>query len=100
MISREEVETLANLARLELSDAEVASLQQDISGILDYVGQVSAVPLAAGEPAAPAHRNRMRDDAVRTPHDPLAQTEADLRAAFPKEEAGYNVVRKIIQKDE
>ena len=43
MISREEVLQLALLARLKLDDKEVAGLQKDISGILEYVGQISAI---------------------------------------------------------
>ena len=46
MISKEEVLQLAELARLKLQEREVESLQKDISSILDYVGQVSAVEIA------------------------------------------------------
>lgn len=98
MISKEEIKNLAELARLELSDAETAGLQKDISNILDYVGQVAA---SAGDAAADAPRNRnvMRDDIPRT-GGVLIGKEETLRAAFPKREGDYNVVRKIIQKDE
>lgn len=108
MISKEEVEKLAELARLQLGEGEVESLQKDISGILDYVGQVSAVSLqgevqgdtlAAGlskEPPLP--RNVMRDD---VPYDNgLSGKHEALLDAFPKREGDYLVVRKIIQKDE
>jgi aspartyl-tRNA(Asn)/glutamyl-tRNA(Gln) amidotransferase subunit C len=99
MISKEEVLHLAELARLKLSDAEVEGLQKDISSILDYVGQVAAV---SGDDAmtAPLVRNIMRDDTPRTAYDIVAGKEESLRAAFPKREGQYNVVRKIIQKDE
>ena len=98
MISKEEVLNLAALARLELSEAEVAELQRDISNILEYVGQVSALG-ATSATAAPAHRNVMRDDAVYDGTLVSGKAEA-LRAAFPTREGDYNVVRKIIQKDE
>jgi hypothetical protein len=42
----------------------------------------------------------MRKDTPRAAADPLAGKEESLRAAFPKREGGFNVVRKIIQKDE
>ncbi|MEI7720219.1 MAG: Asp-tRNA(Asn)/Glu-tRNA(Gln) amidotransferase subunit GatC [bacterium] len=106
MISREDVEGLAKLARLELGEAEKASLGKDISNILEYVGHVAAVSGAASGPTAPAHHNVMRADTPRPPAqagevgDQLAGKEAAIRAAFPKEEKGYNVVRKILQKDE
>ncbi len=99
MISREEVQNLAELARLKLTDEEVGGLQKDISNILDYVGQVSA---SAGESAEdiPVVHNVMREDEPRSAADSLAGKEEALRGAFPKREGNYNVVRKIIQKDE
>ena len=102
MISREEVQHLATLARLELSDKEIESLQKDKSGILEYVGQVSAVAGAGegGKKPMPKLHNVMREDALREENDPLAGKEKSLREAFPKEKDGFNVVRKIIQKDE
>ena len=100
MISREEIEHLATLARIELHEGEVASLQKDISGILEYVGQVSAVQGNTAVPTVSLHHNVMRADVSRTDGDALAGKEEAVRAAFPKSENGYNVVRKIIQKDE
>lgn len=100
MISKEEIEGLAKLARLELSDAEKESLQKDISNILDYVGQVSAITVESQEKTLPLVHNVMRVDAPRAEDDQLASKEAAIRAAFPKEKNGFNVVRKIIQKDE
>lgn len=99
MISKEEIQGLAELARLKLSEGEVASLQKDVSSILDYVGQIAAVP-AHEQNTTPLHRNQTRADTPRTEADMLYGKEEALRAAFPKEERGYNVVRKIIQKDE
>lgn len=91
---------MAALARLDVGEAEVASLQTDISNILDYVGQVSAVSLDTKEPEAPLVRNVLRADAPRQEGDTMAGKEESVKAAFPKREGEYNVVRKIIQKDE
>jgi aspartyl-tRNA(Asn)/glutamyl-tRNA(Gln) amidotransferase subunit C len=99
MISKEEIKNLAELARLEISEEETTGLQKDISNILDYVGQVAAVA-AEGGPVIPLHRNVMREDRPRETGGILADKEEALRAAFPKREGDYNVVRKIIQKDE
>ncbi len=128
MISKEEIQNLAELARLKLTEEETASLQKDISNILDYVGQLSASKGVSADKeastdhplmtyregdaslSAPLVHNVMREDLPRlasgkagTPHasdDTLAGKEESLKAAFPKRESGYNVVRKIIQKDE
>jgi aspartyl/glutamyl-tRNA(Asn/Gln) amidotransferase C subunit len=99
MISRDEVLNLAALARLTLSEAEVDSLQKDISSILDYVGQVSAVSSAA-EKISPLNRNVLREDLPRPAGDTMSGKEEVMRAAFPTREGDHNVVRKIIQKDE
>ena len=99
MISREEVLQLAELARLKLSDKEVAGLQKDISNILEYVGQISQVNVEK-EKATPFNYNVMREDVHRADGDTMGGKEEVLRTAFPKKENDYNVVRKIIQKDE
>lgn len=99
MISKDEVKNLAELARLQLTPEEEESLQKDISNILEYVGQVSAVSGGQKTEVAPVH-NVMRDDTARASGEALAGKEESLRAAFPKREGSYNVVRKIIQKDE
>lgn len=100
MISLEDIRNLAGLARLKLSAAEEESLQKDISNILDYVGQVSSVPLPEKKQDAGLWHNVMRADTPRESSDSLADKEEALRAAFPRREGGFNVVRKIIQKDE
>lgn len=90
---------MATLARLSLSDEEVAGLQKDISNILEYVGQVSAISIE-GDKEKPLQRNVMREDTPRVAEDLMATKEEALRGAFPKREGDFNVVRKIIQKDE
>jgi aspartyl-tRNA(Asn)/glutamyl-tRNA(Gln) amidotransferase subunit C len=97
MISKEEVQNLAELARLKLSDAEVEGLQKDISSILDYVGQVSKVEMSDTK-EVPALHNVMRNDAPREATDTMAGKEEVVKAAFPKREGEFNVVRKIIEK--
>ena len=104
MISREEVLKLAELARLKVEDGEVESLQKDISNILDYVGQVSAVKgntsAKAEELPLTTNRNVMRADTPRVATDLMAGKEEVLRGAFPARVGDHNMVRKIIQKDE
>jgi aspartyl-tRNA(Asn)/glutamyl-tRNA(Gln) amidotransferase subunit C len=97
MISLEDIRTLAQLARLKLSPTEEESLQKDISGILDYVGQVASVGSASEAEIQPLVRNVMRED---VPYEsaPLGKRDA-LVAAFPKRRGDFNEVRKIIEKD-
>jgi len=104
MVSKEEIVNLAELARLKLTEEEVAGLQKDISSILEYVGQLNSFQGDTLTPelskVSPLVHNVMREDTPRETEDPLSGKEDVLRAAFPKQERGYNVVRKIIQKDE
>ena len=102
MISREEVLKLAKLARLKIGEMEIPSLQKDISNILEYVAAVSVVeiPLSSDEQCGQINNNVMREDMPRNADDALTGKEAALRAAFPARDGDYNVVRKIIQKDE
>lgn len=95
MISLDDIRGLAELARLKLSGKEEEALQKDISNILNYVGQVSAVTVTE-QHEKPVVRNAMRND---VPAMVLGKRDA-LVAAFPTREGDYNVVRKIIQKDE
>ena len=100
MISKEEVQNLATLARLQLSEAEVEGLQKDISNILDYVGQINAVAIDDATPKAGVVHNAMRADTMRDTSDVMAGKEESLRSEFPKRDGNFNVVRKIIDKDE
>jgi aspartyl-tRNA(Asn)/glutamyl-tRNA(Gln) amidotransferase subunit C len=45
MISREEVQHIASLARLELSDTEIEKMQKDLSSILDYFDLLKKAPV-------------------------------------------------------
>lgn len=100
MISKEEVEALAALARLTLKEGEAEALGKDISNILDYVGQVKNFSIEGAQEERPVLRNVMREDAPRAGDDAFANKREAVIAQFPKREGDYSVVRKIIQKDE
>ncbi len=103
MISREDIENLAHLSRLKLTEEELAGLEKDFPAILEYVGQLArnsgGVGAVAGgsAPAAEALRNVMREDA---PGVTVGSSREVLLAAAPRREGDYFVVRKIIQRDE
>ena len=64
LISREQVEHVAMLARLGLSDDEKARLQVQLSSILEYMAALSQVDTSTIPPTAQVIplRNVMRDD--------------------------------------
>jgi aspartyl-tRNA(Asn)/glutamyl-tRNA(Gln) amidotransferase subunit C len=51
-ISREEVLRVAELAHLELSDAEVTKYQQQIDSILEYIAKLNVLDTSDVEPMA------------------------------------------------
>jgi len=65
-ISRDDVQHLAQLSSLQLSDAEIESLQGDIGAILDYVEKLSELNTDGVEPTYQVTdlENVWRDDVV------------------------------------
>jgi aspartyl-tRNA(Asn)/glutamyl-tRNA(Gln) amidotransferase subunit C len=93
MLSPSEIRRIARLARIELSDADVAALGPELNGILGLVDQMQAVDTRGVEPMShpQAGAQRLRVDAV---------TEADHRADFqsvaPAVEDGLYLVPKVL----
>ena len=92
-LERSDVEKIAHLARMAVSDEELASVADDLSNILDLVEQMNAVNTAGVAPMAhPLHMlQRLRADKV---------SEEDQRDYFqeiaPATEAGCYLVPKVI----
>jgi aspartyl-tRNA(Asn)/glutamyl-tRNA(Gln) amidotransferase subunit C len=94
-VSSDDVKKLANLARIELQDAEVEKLRGEIESILQYVDAVQKVPMPEGVAASPHLdiQNVMRDDG--TPHETGKYT-AEIVAQFPNEDENFLKVKKIL----
>lgn len=94
MIRTEDVEKLARLSRLALTDDEKESLRKDMDSILEYVAEVQKVSAnMATEKKVEMLRNVMRDDTH--PHESGIFTEVLLSAA-PQREGQYVKVKKIL----
>jgi aspartyl-tRNA(Asn)/glutamyl-tRNA(Gln) amidotransferase subunit C len=89
-----DIKALADLARLELSEAEMAALEKEIPDILKFVEQIQSVATDA-KPASPELRNVMRSD--ENPHETGEYTERLLQAA-PKSESGRIVVKQVVSR--
>jgi aspartyl-tRNA(Asn)/glutamyl-tRNA(Gln) amidotransferase subunit C len=93
-LSLEQVQRIAHLARIEISEAEARTTQGHLNGIFALIEQMQAVDTAGVEPMAHAQdlAQRLRDDVV---------SESDRRAAFqavaPETEAGLYLVPKVIE---
>jgi len=67
MISREDVEHVARLARLELTDDETERMREELTAILAYIDKLRALDTEHVEPTSHAVPivNVMREDEVR-----------------------------------
>jgi len=92
MISPEEVEYVARLARLRFDDDELARLRPELARIIEYVHQLSELDLSGLEPTAHAVplKNVFRVD---EPEPGLAHEKAV--GPGPKVERGQFVVPRI-----
>lgn len=92
-LSLAEVETIAELAKLTLTDEEKAMFQEQLSDILDYAERLQQLDTAGVPPTASALpiNNVMRPDEVRLS---LANEEALFNA--PEAEAGSFKVRAVL----
>lgn len=92
MIEKKDIEKLAQLARIEVSEAEKESLAESIESILGYVGQVTSISETATT-VLPPLRNVMREDEIR--HEAGEFTE-DLLSNAPARDGNYLEVKKIL----
>ena len=94
MLKTEDIEKIAHLARLEISEQEVPRYVDDLSGIIDFVEQLSACDTTnVGPMAHPLDTfQRLRPDEV---------TESDQRERFqaiaPQVDNGLYLVPQVIE---
>lgn len=65
-VSRDDVRSIATLARLDFSEEEEAAIEQDLNQILDYVSDLDSVDTSGVEPMTHVLdlSNRARPDAT------------------------------------
>lgn len=93
-LTREDILKLAQLARLDLSDAEVEEYSRELTAILDYVEQLSAVDVEGLEPTHQVSglTNVVRDD---EPKD-YGYTPEDLLAIVPETKDHQIKVKRML----
>lgn len=96
-MTKEDILHLGTLARIKLSDEEVAVLEKEITAILEYVSAVDAVvPDGSLEKKTGAVFNVFREDEITC--EPGSYTEAIL-AEMPERDGQYLKVKKILNPD-
>jgi aspartyl-tRNA(Asn)/glutamyl-tRNA(Gln) amidotransferase subunit C len=93
-MKKEDIEHLAKLSRIAVTDEEAEALAGSITDILGYVSEINDI---TGERAVDKEvgvlYNVMREDGE--PHEEGVYTE-DLLASAPQREGRYVVVKKIL----
>jgi aspartyl-tRNA(Asn)/glutamyl-tRNA(Gln) amidotransferase subunit C len=93
-ISNDEVSRIAKLARLTFNDSEKQKLQQELSAILDYVGQLKqieskAAPTMFDDPDAV---NLMRNDVAEETVSP-----EEFLSQAPTREGNFVKVKSVLE---
>jgi aspartyl-tRNA(Asn)/glutamyl-tRNA(Gln) amidotransferase subunit C len=93
-LSREQVNHIANLARLALTEQEIALYQEQLSAVLEYAERLQALDTDAIPPTASVLpvRNVMRADEPRP-----AVARDDVLANAPQTEEGCFRVQAILE---
>lgn len=94
MFTKQEVEKLAELSRISLSEEEKESIRKDIDGILSYIAQIKELSGGVEQSHKPVQRNVMRED---VPTRERGEYKDSLLKLAPKSKKGYVEVKKIIQ---
>ena len=99
LMKREEIEHLASLARIRLTEDEIKRLPEELSSIVSYVSVVSdiAADEADALPTVGARYNVFRKDEVTNKPDEFTE---DILREMPKTEGRMMSVKKILQTGE
>lgn len=94
----EDINNLANLARIDIPEDQKEKVLKDFDAILAYVGKIQEVQADIDEstPLPATLENVMRDDS--NPHESGQFTDDILKVA-PATENGYIKVKKILNND-
>ena len=97
MITREQVQHIANLARIRVHEKELRQFQQDLSEILDYFAVLKDIDTSKVEETTHAIllENVHREDRALPPHAKLVEKLIHL---FPAAKEGFLKVKEVLVK--
>ncbi len=93
------VRKIAALARIAVTDDQVAAMVPELNNILGWVEQLAEVDTAGIEPMTAVIPNqlRLRDDVVNADPQTGGGMQADVLANAPAAEHGFFAVPKVIE---
>jgi len=95
MISKKEVQHIAKLARLGLTEKEIEKMQKELSSILDYFEKLKKVDISKVKPTSHSIEieNVMRSDEVRSMK---SEARSKIIERAPDTKDGYLKVKSIL----
>ncbi len=94
MISKEEVQHIAKLARLGLTDQEIEKYQKELSSILDYFEKLKEVNISGIEPTS--HSIKV-ENVLRKDESKGKGSGKKLIESFPDRKEDYLKVKSILK---
>lgn len=95
-LSKEEIEKLAHLARLEFAENELDQMKADLEKILAFVGRIDALNLEDVEPLIYMNKEV---DKLRADEAKLELTKEDALKNAPDRDSDYFRVPKVLKTD-
>jgi len=95
-ITPAEIEKLASLSRMKISDTEKATFAKEIGAILNYVNQIKEVVADTAHSTSKEsylHRNVMREDVA---NREVLENPKDVVDSAPASQDGFVKVKKIL----
>ncbi len=93
MITKEEIQKLATLSRIEMDESEMEHLAHEFDGILDYIAQIQDAPLSQETKSTLTQHNILREDTG--PHEAGVYTK-DILDNAPDSDGVYLKVKNIL----
>ncbi len=99
MINKKDVEHIASLARLQLSEKEEDKFQKDLASVLGYIEKLKELDVAGVEPTTLGGGldNIMRKDEPAVAGD--LETATSMLKQTPSQKDGYLKVKSILSKN-
>ena len=97
MVTRENVEHIAKLARLDFSDADFDKLTSDMNNVLGYIDQLKELDVSDVAPLENINESVEKNDFRPDISAPCLSVEDAMKNA-PKAADGYFLVPKVIER--
>ena len=97
MLTKEEVQHIAKLARLGLTEEEIEKYQKELSAILDYIEKLKEVDISGVEPTSHSvlMENVVREDKISPTSAKATSGREKIMELFPEKKDGYLKVKSI-----